>query len=62
MWDIAIQVANVSSVLLRENPNPTDQDIDDAMQEYLPVRHLSPGIRKAIHIAAAMQRKGNKNG
>jgi len=47
-----------AAVLLRENPNPTDQDIDDAMAGNLCRCGTYLRIRKAIHLAAEMQRKG----
>ena len=39
-------------VLLRENPNPTDQDIDDAMAGNICRCGTYLRIRKAIHLAA----------
>jgi len=48
-----------AAVLLRENPNPTDQDIDDAMAGNLCRCGTYLRIRKAIHLAAEMQRKGS---
>jgi len=47
-----------AAVLLRENKNPTDQDIDDAMAGNICRCGTYPRIRKAIHLAAEMQRKG----
>lgn len=47
-----------AAVLLRENPNPTDQDIDDAMAGNLCRCGTYLRIRNAIHLAAEMQRKG----
>jgi isoquinoline 1-oxidoreductase subunit alpha len=47
-----------AAVLLKENPNPTDQDIDDAMSGNICRCGTYPRIRKAIHLAAEMQRKG----
>jgi len=47
-----------AAVLLRENPNPTDQDIDDAMAGNICRCGTYLRIRKAIHLAAEMQRKG----
>ncbi|MFC0773142.1 (2Fe-2S)-binding protein [Terrimonas alba] len=47
-----------AAVLLRENPNPTDQDIDDAMAGNICRCGTYPRIRKAIHLAAEKQRKG----
>ena len=49
-----------AAVLLRENPNPTDQDIDDAMDGNICRCGTYLRIRKAIHLAAEMQRKGLK--
>ena len=51
-----------AAVLLRENPNPTDQDIDDAMAGNICRCGTYLRIRKAIHIAAGMQRKKSRNG
>ena len=48
-----------AAVLLRENPNPTDQDIDDAMAGNICRCGTYLRIRKAIHMAADMQRKGS---
>ncbi len=47
-----------AAVLLRENPNPTDQDIDNAMSGNICRCGTYLRIRKAIHIAADIQRKG----
>ena len=47
-----------AAVLLRENKNPTDQDIDDAMAGNICRCDTYPRIRKAIHLAAELQRKG----
>ena len=49
-----------AAVLLRENPNPTDQDIDDAMSGNICRCGTYPRIRKAIHLAAQLQKKGGK--
>jgi isoquinoline 1-oxidoreductase subunit alpha len=49
-----------AAVLLRENSNPTDQDIDDAMAGNLCRCGTYLRIRKAIHIAAEIQRKGGQ--
>ena len=46
-----------AAVLLRENPNPTDQDIDDAMTGNICRCGTYLRIRKAIHLAAEMQQK-----
>ena len=51
-----------AAVLLRENPNPTDEDIDNAMAGNICRCGTYLRIRKAIHIAAAMQKKENKTG
>jgi len=48
-----------AAVLLRENPNPNDQDIDDAMAGNICRCGTYLRIRKAIHLAAGMQRKGS---
>ena len=47
-----------AAVLLREKPNPTDQDIDDAMAGNICRCGTYLRIRKAIHLAAEIQRKG----
>jgi isoquinoline 1-oxidoreductase alpha subunit len=47
-----------AAVLLRENPNPTDQDIDDAMSGNICRCGTYLRIRKAIHLAAEIQKKG----
>ena len=44
-----------AAVLLRENPNPTDQDIDDAMAGNICRCGTYLRIRKAIHLAAEMK-------
>jgi isoquinoline 1-oxidoreductase alpha subunit len=49
-----------AAVLLREKPNPSDQDIDDAMAGNLCRCGTYLRIRKAIHLAAELQQKGNK--
>ena len=49
-----------AAVLLRENPDPTDNDIDAAMAGNLCRCGTYLRIRKAIHLAAEMQRKKNK--
>lgn len=46
-----------AAVLLRENPNPSDQDIDDAMAGNICRCGTYLRIRKAIHLAAEMQQK-----
>jgi isoquinoline 1-oxidoreductase alpha subunit len=50
-----------AAVLLRENSNPTDQDIDDAMAGNICRCGTYLRIRKAIHLAAEMQQKDVKN-
>ncbi len=47
-----------AAVLLRENPNPTDADIDDAMSGNICRCGTYPRIRKAIHLAAKLQKEG----
>lgn len=47
-----------AAVLLREKSNPTDQDIDDAMAGNICRCGTYLRIRKAIHLAAEMKRKG----
>jgi isoquinoline 1-oxidoreductase alpha subunit len=49
-----------AAVLLRENSNPTDEDIDDAMAGNICRCGTYVRIRKAIHVAADMQRTGIK--
>ena len=51
-----------AAVLLRENANPTDKDIDDAMAGNICRCGTYLRIRKAIHLAAEMQKKEVKNG
>ena len=46
-----------AAVLLREKPDPTDQDIDDAMAGNICRCGTYLRIRKAIHLAAEIQRK-----
>ena len=46
-----------AAVLLKENPNPSDQDIDDAMAGNICRCGTYLRIRKAIHLAAKMQSK-----
>jgi len=48
--------------LLREIPEPTDSDIDDAMSGNLCRCGTYQRIRKAIHLAAVLQKEGAKNG
>lgn len=49
-----------AAVLLKENSNPSDEDIDNAMAGNICRCGTYPRIRKAIHIAAEIQRKGKK--
>lgn len=49
-----------AAVLLRENPNPTDEDIDDAMSGNICRCGTYPRVRAAIHKAATMQAEGAK--
>jgi isoquinoline 1-oxidoreductase alpha subunit len=51
-----------AAVLLRENPNPTDEDIDSAMAGNICRCGTYLRIRKGIHLAAEIQRKGNTKG
>jgi isoquinoline 1-oxidoreductase alpha subunit len=51
-----------AAVLLRENPNPTDQDIEDAMAGNICRCGTYLRIRKGIHLAAELQRKGAAKG
>ncbi|WP_316739049.1 (2Fe-2S)-binding protein [Pedobacter aquatilis] len=46
-----------AAVLLKENPNPTDADIDLAMSGNICRCGTYPRIRKAIHMAAELSRK-----
>ena len=46
-----------AAVLLRENPQPGDQDIDDAMAGNLCRCGTYLRVRKAIHLAAEIQAK-----
>ena len=46
-----------AAVLLRENPHPTDQDIDDAMNGNICRCGTYLRIRQAIHLAATMQKR-----
>ena len=43
-----------AAILLREKPNPTDQDIDDGMSGNLCRCGTYQRIRKAIHVAAKL--------
>jgi isoquinoline 1-oxidoreductase subunit alpha len=47
-----------AAVLLKEKPNPTDQDIDDAMSGNICRCGTYQRVRKAIHNAAALQKQG----
>jgi len=47
-----------AAVLLRENPNPTDQDIDDAMSGNICRCGTYQRIRNAIHHAAELKKGG----
>jgi len=47
-----------AAVLLREKPNPTDEDIDQAMSGNICRCGTYPRIRKAIHMAAELSKKG----
>jgi len=49
-----------AAVLLRENPNPMDTDIDAAMEGNLCRCGTYLRIRKAIHLAAEIQRNGGR--
>jgi isoquinoline 1-oxidoreductase alpha subunit len=44
--------------LLQETPEPTDQDIDDAMSGNICRCGSYPRIKKAIHTAARLQKQG----
>ena len=47
-----------AAVLLKEKPNPSDDDIDDAMSGNICRCGTYPRIRKAIHTAARLQKEG----
>lgn len=47
-----------AAVLLRENPHPSDEDIDNAMSGNICRCGTYPRIRKAIHLAAQLQQEG----
>jgi isoquinoline 1-oxidoreductase subunit alpha len=47
-----------AAVLLKENPNPTDEDIDDAMSGNICRCGTYQRVRKAIHHAANLQKQG----
>ncbi len=47
-----------AAVLLKEKLTPTDQDIDEALSGNICRCGTYPRIRKAIHIAAKLQKKG----
>jgi isoquinoline 1-oxidoreductase alpha subunit len=47
-----------AAVLLRENPKPTDEDIDDCMTGNICRCGTYQRIRRAIHLAAEMAAKG----
>ena len=50
-----------AAVLLREKPQPTDEDIDEAMTGNICRCGTYPRIRKAIHRAAAtMSKRGTR--
>ena len=49
-----------AAVLLRENPQPTDADIDDAMSGNICRCGTYQRIRSAIHLAAQMKAGGEK--
>jgi isoquinoline 1-oxidoreductase alpha subunit len=49
-----------AAVLLREKPDPTDEDIDKAMSGNICRCGTYPRVRKAIHRAAQLQKEGGK--
>ena len=49
-----------AAVLLRENPNPSDKDIDDAMAGNICRCGTYLRIRKAIHMAADLQKQSSE--
>ncbi len=51
-----------AAVLLRENPNPSDAEIDQAMAGNICRCGTYLRIRKAIHLAAELQKKGETKG
>ncbi|SDC00916.1 (2Fe-2S)-binding protein [Pedobacter soli] len=51
-----------AAVLLRENPKPSDADIDQAMAGNICRCGTYLRIRKAIHLAAELQKKGETKG
>jgi isoquinoline 1-oxidoreductase alpha subunit len=51
-----------AAVLLKENNNPTDQDIDRAMSGNICRCGTYQRIRQAIHLAADLIKKGGHNG
>jgi isoquinoline 1-oxidoreductase subunit alpha len=48
-----------AAVLLRENPNPSDDDIDDCMAGNICRCGTYQRIRRAIHLAAEIRAKGS---
>lgn len=50
-----------AAVLLREKPDPTDEDIDLAMSGNICRCGTYPRVRKAIHLAAKLQKEGGKS-
>ena len=50
-----------AAVLLREKPDPTDADIDDAMAGNICRCGTYLRVRKAIHLAAQLKAKSNHN-
>ncbi len=49
-----------AAVLLRENPNPTDEDIDDSMAGNICRCGTYQRIRRAIHRAARLKAEGGR--
>jgi len=47
-----------AAVLLKEIPNPTDEDIDQALTGNICRCGTYPRIRRAVHRAAEMMTKG----
>jgi isoquinoline 1-oxidoreductase alpha subunit len=47
-----------AAVLLAANPNPTDGEIDDALSGNICRCGTYHRIRRAVHVAAEMMRKG----
>lgn len=53
------QIMNAAA-LLAENPNPTDEDIDDAMSDNICRCGTYQRIRRAVHLASQIMAKGGQ--